>query len=112
MRKVFVMALIFTLLSLPLFAQEPIFEQEYNPLRKLGRGSVNVLFCWLELPYQMIEAGKKTNELGAMSFGFLKGMGYVTARAFIGAYETVTFLFPRYQPLIEPEFILPGEHEM
>lgn len=99
MKRLLFIFLITNLLTLPVFARD------YNALRKLARGIVNVSFGWAEVPLQMIEVRKETNELGGMFWGGVKGLAFMVKRAFVGAYEVVTFPFPKYVPIVEPEFI-------
>lgn len=99
MKRLFTIFLISNLFILPVFAQD------YNALRKLGRGVVNVSFGWVEVPLQMTKVKKETNELGGMFWGALKGLAFMVGRTFVGTYEVVTFLIPSYAPVVEPEFI-------
>ncbi len=85
-------------LSSPLQAdiQDPP-GKDYGPTRKLGRGLANVAYAPLELPYQMIQTGKKSGSSSAFSYGILKGSGATAKRFGYGVYESVTFLFPTYK---------------
>lgn len=89
-----------------------------NPVKKLGRGIFCVVFGFLEIPKNMGEISRKEGIPQAMSYGFLKGIGFFLLREVVGAVETGTFLFPLpgtlengvrdwgYGPLMEPEWII------
>lgn len=77
----------------------------WSPFVKLGRGVSNIVFGWLEIPETM-EDYRQTHDAGTAFFagaavGTVKGIG----RMGIGAYETLTFLFPipeHYAPILPP----------
>lgn len=78
-------------------------------LHKLGRGVVNTLTCWVEIPRQISVEWEKTDPATGLVLGTVKGFGWGFARLATGVYDTVTFPLPvppGYQPLIEPEFII------
>ena len=79
----------------------------YAPFDKLGRGVINLLGGWLEIPSQM-EAGYRRHpeNAGAGMVGGL-GVGVFTGvrRTIVGAFETVTFFLPiprNYAPILPP----------
>lgn len=74
---------------------------------KLGRGACNVLFCPVEIPYQMSVIGKTERAPVAFFGGFGKGLFTGARRLLVGAYEVITFPFPSYEPVLPPEFIVP-----
>jgi putative exosortase-associated protein (TIGR04073 family) len=72
----------------------------------LGRGLVNVLTGWLELPKNIADTWKKTDPFTGFVIGGVKGIAWSWARTCTGAYDVVTFPFPvpkDYESLIEPE---------
>jgi len=78
---------------------------DYNPARKLVRGFVNAVGCWVELGRQPIITSREEGQMSGATWGLVKGIGFTFGRAILGAYETITFLVPTYHPLVEPEFI-------
>jgi len=79
--------------------------------RKLGRGAVNVLTGWVEVPANIAEAWAETDPFTAIVVGGVEGIGWGFVRTATGVYEVVTFPFPfpdDYEPIIRPEFILPA----
>ena len=86
---------------------EPTYAQ--SPVRKLGRGLANTFFGILEFPKAIVDVNEEDGALGAITYGVAKGMALAFLRTGIGIYETVTFLVPlpwRYEPIIEPEFMM------
>lgn len=76
---------------------------------KLGRGIVNVLTCWVEIPRQISQDWQETDPVTGLVTGTVKGVGWGFARLASGVYETVTFPLPvppDYQPLLLPEFVV------
>lgn len=77
--------------------------------RKLGRGVMNVLTGWVEIPKNIAVRWEETDPFSAAVWGGIEGIGWGFARTVGGVYEIVSFPFPYpedYKPLIEPEFIL------
>ncbi len=77
---------------------------------KLGRGVVNVLTGWIEIPKQTAREWARTDPFTGTVMGVIKGTAFAVARTFVGFYEVISFPFPipsNYQPLMEPEFVLP-----
>ena len=76
--------------------------------QKLGRGIINLITGWVEIPKQMSIQGQETNGWDAATKGFAKGIVYAFARTTVGAYEIISFPIPvpeSYRPIITPEFI-------
>ena len=65
-----------------------------NPIHKAGRGIVNILTCWIEIPKNLHLGTQEENPLVGVGWGLLKGTGLAATRLLIGAYETVTFPIP------------------
>jgi putative exosortase-associated protein (TIGR04073 family) len=77
--------------------------------KKLGRGTMNVLVGWVEVPKNISLRWKETDPLSGTVWGGFEGIAWGFARTVGGVYEIVSFPFPypeNYDPLIEPEFIL------
>ena len=87
-------------------------EGNPNPMRKLGRGVGNTMFCWVELFHQPGVVNEEKGPLAAITWGLLKGIVMTPIRAIVGVYETVTFPLPvpkDYEAIIkDPEFLLEG----
>ncbi|MDD5449262.1 MAG: exosortase system-associated protein, TIGR04073 family [Candidatus Omnitrophica bacterium] len=80
--------------------------------KKLGRGLVNILTGWLELPKNIYETSAKSNPLAGITIGLAKGLGMTVVRTGAGIYETATFplaLPQDYKPILEPEYVLNKE---
>lgn len=105
------LVVIFVLLSLVsgslatgVFAQDPI--------RKLGRGLANLSTGFLEVPINIVDAAEEEGFIAATTYGLVRGLAMALLRTGIGVYETVTFLIPlpwRYEPILEPEFLMSEE---
>jgi len=77
--------------------------------RKLGRGALNVIVGWVEIPKNISLQWKETDPFSGVIVGGIEGVGWGFARTVGGFYEVFSFPFPypdNYAPLIEPEFIL------
>ena len=97
-----ILAIIVSLISM----QSPCFAE--NMLRKLGRGTCNILTSFIELPKAIQESFYADGPLAAVTHGILDGLYKFTARTVVGVYEVVTFPVPipaHYAPIIEPEFL-------
>jgi putative exosortase-associated protein (TIGR04073 family) len=97
--------------TLPASAEELYRESaEVNSMMtKLGRGLVNVLTGWLEVPKQIAKSIRETDPASGTCIGLCKGVAWTWARTMTGVYEVVTFPVPtpkNYEAIIEPEFIL------
>lgn len=78
-------------------------------MHKLGRGVVNVLTCWVEVPRNIAMEWERTDPATGLVLGTVKGAGWGFARLATGVYETVTFPLPvpaGYEAMIEPEFVI------
>ena len=76
--------------------------------QKLGRGMINTVTGWVEIPKQIILQKQETNGWDAATKGFAKGIVHAFARTAVGAYEIVTFPIgvpEGYRPIISPEFV-------
>ncbi len=68
-----------------------------DPIHKAGRGLVNLLTGWIELPKNIHLGTQEENPIIGIGLGLVKGTGLMLTRLAFGAYETVTFLIP-YPP--------------
>ncbi len=130
-----------TVSEAPLIFDEPLFEPLSNPaalprllgasspepsklpgvpidgrkaMEKLGRGLINLITGWVEVPKRMDETNKRSSLGPALTIGLLRGLGHGFVRTTAGAYEIVTFPFPAppgYQPIIHPEYVFTQESE-
>ncbi len=78
-------------------------------MRKFGRGVMNVLVGWVEVPKNIAQMWKESDPFTGVVVGGCIGVGWGFARTVGGFYEIFSFPFPYpedYAPLIEPEFIL------
>lgn len=102
-----VLILCFIAVTLPAFAEEGSIIEKMG--KKLGRGIVNVVTGWIELPKNIYDTSVETNNpLMGITYGLVKGVGMTVVRTGAGAYDVATFLFPLpedYKPILEPEFV-------
>ncbi|MBI4343861.1 MAG: exosortase system-associated protein, TIGR04073 family [Candidatus Omnitrophica bacterium] len=73
-----------------------------DPIHKAGRGLVNVLTGWLELPKQVALGKQEENPLTGMTMGLVKGAGLTLLRGGIGLFEVVTFPLPYPKDFASP----------
>jgi putative exosortase-associated protein (TIGR04073 family) len=57
----------------------------------MGRGLVNVLTGWIEIPKQFGRGKQEDNPVTGMGRGLLRGAGLAVIRTGVGLFETVTF---------------------
>ena len=79
---------------------------------KLGRGIVNLITGWVEIPKGIYDVSQRHGVLSGLTLGTLRGTGYGFIRTVAGGYEAVTFPFPappHYRPVMRPEFIFTCE---
>ena len=75
---------------------------------KLGRGFVNIVTGWVEIPKRIQETGQTSGTAAALTWGLLRGLGHGFVRTAAGFYEFFTFPFPAppdYAPVIQPEYV-------
>src|SRR6185295_14742280 len=94
----------------PANAEEPgLFERIGT---KLVRGVANLSTGWVELPKQIYVVGTNEGWVAGVFRGPFDGLGMFFARTIAGAYEILTFpvpVPPRYQPMVQPEFVWESE---
>ena len=85
-----------------------VFAYADTPVKKLGRGVCNIVTCPLELFKGIQDAHNENGLFAALTWGLIKGTVNTVIRAFVGAYEVVTFPIPapsNYEPILtDPEF--------
>ncbi len=95
-------------------AEEEVYRDNADiskMFHKFGRGLVNVLTGWIEIPKNIAKEWRKTDPFTGFVLGTIKGIGWGFGRTVVGVYEVITFPFPipqDYQPIMSPEFILPS----
>ena len=102
---------VFSLMSLTASARGPLYDDSpYTPMTtKLGRGLLNVGFCWVEIPKCIYLEWINLDPVTGTAVGAVEGLGLGAKRLLLGVYEVVTFPVPTkraYQPLMEPEFVM------
>jgi putative exosortase-associated protein (TIGR04073 family) len=96
----------------PAIAQgQPLHDARPRPERgmgyKFGRGAVNVLTFWTEIPRNVAIEWQRTDPASGFFLGVGKGIGYGYARFMGGLFDMVTFPFPvpmGFAPVMDPEF--------
>jgi len=68
----------------------------------MGRGVVNVLTSWIELPKQIHMGSQETNPISGLGLGLLKGAGLTVLRGGVGVYEVLTFPIPYPREFASP----------
>ena len=76
-----------------------------DPIHKAGRGIVNVLTGWIEVPKQLHIGAQAENPVAGISQGLLKGVSLTVLRLGTGVFEAVTFPIP-----YPKDFASPYEH--
>ena len=74
---------------------------------KALRGAAGMIFCFLEMPGNMVDVSKKEGVGAGLTKGFVKGLVLMPFRGMVGVYELFTFPFeiqPGYEPVMEPEY--------
>ena len=82
---------------------KPAASMNHVPTRKFGRGVVNIVFGWIEVPKTMIEINKGYGGFAGISWGTLLGVKRTAVRMVVGCFEVTTFWF-RQGVIVEPEF--------
>ena len=73
-----------------------------DPIHKMGRGVVNVLTSWIELPKQVHMGSQEANPISGLGLGLLKGAGLTVLRGGVGVYEVLTFPIPYPREFASP----------
>ncbi len=83
-----------------------------SAMGKLGRGFVNIVTGWVEIPKRIYETSQDQGAMAGCTWGLLRGIGYGFVRTAAGLYELFTFPFPAppdYTPVIQPEYVFVEE---
>ena len=83
-----------------------------NPPVKLGRGILNTLTGFWEVPSQMLRTCKNEGVPKGLTIGLAKGIAWGLYRTVAGLYEIVTFVIPipfGYEPITDPAILLTEE---
>jgi putative exosortase-associated protein (TIGR04073 family) len=75
-----------------------------NVGEKLGRGLVNVVTGWLEIPKNVVNTSRDSNVGIGVTLGLVKGIGQTIGRTLVGAGELATFFIPT-PGLVHPTYI-------
>ena len=86
--------------GLTVWASQPVWAQD--PIHKMGRGVVNALTGWIELPKQVHLGSQEANPLRGMGRGLIKGAELTILRSGLGVYEAVTFPLPYPKDFASP----------
>ena len=90
-------------LWLPLIACGlPASAMAQDPIHKAGRGVVNVLTGWIELPKQIHLGSQEDNPVSGLACGVVKGVGLTILRGGVGIYEALTFPIPYPKDFASP----------
>lgn len=104
---------VLTLLVLGALIFAPLAQAEaQDPASKLGRGAINVVTGWVELPKNIYDTSVEESIPVGITVGLVKGFGMAVVRTGAGFYEVVTFPFDipeGYIPILEPEFVFSNE---
>lgn len=73
-----------------------------DPIHKMGRGVVNVLTGWIEIPKNMHLGLLEEQPLLGLGRGVIKGVALTLLRAGVGAYEALTFPLPAPRQYASP----------
>ncbi len=65
-----------------------------DPIHKMGRGVVNVLTGWIEVPKNVHLGLQERNPVTGVGKGFAKGVGLTVLRGGVGLFEAMTFPIP------------------
>jgi len=106
MKDIAKFTVIFVLIVSLLCMQSVCFAQ--NMLRKLGRGTANVVTSAFEIPKSIQEKFYSNGPVAAGTYGLLDGVYKFLVRTVVGVYEIATFPIPfpaDYAPIVEPEFL-------
>lgn len=82
-------------------------KYERYPLNKLGRGLVNTLTCWIEVPAQVLKVSGDRDPFIGCTLGLAEGFCTALMRGVTGVFDVATFIVPPYnRPLMRPEYAI------
>jgi putative exosortase-associated protein (TIGR04073 family) len=111
MRKFASLVVVFCLaLSNMAFAEGAGGIMESGPMKKLGRGVLDIADAFVEIPGTMMRVGKEDGAAAGMTTGLVEGIFNTVKRALAGIWEVGTFIIPipeKYEPidLEDPKFL-------
>jgi len=80
---------------------------KHSPINKFGRGLINTVTCWAEIPGQVAVVSKEQNPAIGMTLGLGEGMFTMLLRGATGLVDVFTFFMPPYdKPLMQPEYAI------
>jgi len=79
---------------------QPAWAQD--PIHKMGRGLVNVLTGWIEVPKQVHAGSQEENPVTGFGMGLVRGAGLTLLRGGVGLFEAVTFPVPYPKDFASP----------
>lgn len=86
------------------------FAYKKSPLNKLGRGAINLVTCWAEVPAQFFKVSAATpddNTVAGALVGFPQGALIGLVRGATAIYDICTFPIPPYdKPVMKPEYAI------
>lgn len=95
--------------------QEFLRYNVHPALDKLGRGVVNTLAGWLEVPATIHRRYTPQDTGGSLFGGLAHGLARGVLRTGVGLYETVTFFLPypeRFAPILPPlDYFVDGKRQ-
>ena len=104
--------LVSIVLAIALIASFTTLGYAQDPPKKLGRGIVNTLTGFLEVPLKVIRISKSDGVMMGVTVGLAKGIGWGFFRTLVGLYEIVTFVIPApagYESILDPDTLLTPE---
>ena len=73
-----------------------------DPIHKMGRGVVNVLTGWIEVPKQLHMGAQHENPVTGIGQGLFKGVSLTVLRFGTGIFEALTFPIPYPKDFASP----------
>ena len=73
-----------------------------DPIHKMGRGVVNVLTGWIEVPKQLHLGAQQENPVTGIGQGLFKGVSLTVLRLGTGIFEALTFPIPYPKDFASP----------
>ena len=89
-------------LALIVTVMSPARVESQDPIHKAGRGVVNVLTGWIEIPKQIHLGSQEANPLSGLGWGIVRGLGLTVIREGMGVYEALTFPIPHPKDFHSP----------
>jgi len=78
-----------------------------SPMNKLGRGLINTVTCWTEVPSQVTKVSQESNPALGCTIGLAEGVTATLVRCLTGLFDVITFALPPYnKPILKPEYAL------